>query len=265
MENQSNEVPVYAVFTERKLGYKGNPAAIVEVSEPLSENDMQVLAAKYQQPATTFLVRNAQQATEFWVRWFAPDEEIGLCGHGAAAAGAYLGQKYKDIETFTLRFGSGEMEVHFHYPDQVSLLLDAIPVIQEIEVPQAIRDGLGIPVLAMYETGNKHLILTESEQQVQGMQPNFDRLRDSEIFGYAVTAPGSKVDFVSRTFVPHVQQLEDFATGSSHAMLSPFWSQRLEKKDMIAHQLSSRGGVFNIQLLGSKVRLSGYFTRENDL
>lgn len=262
MENRSIEVPVYAVFTDRKLGYLGNPAAIVELPEPLSENDMQALAAKYQQPATTFLVRNQEQAAEFWVRWFAPGKEIGLCGHGAAAAGAYLGQKHPALDTFKLRFATGEMEVHFQQPNLVSLTLDAIPVNREIEVPQAIRDGLGIPVIAMYETGNKHLVLTESEKQVQTMRPDFGRLRDSSIFGYAVTAPGSRVDFVSRTLVPHVQQLEDYATGSSHAMLSPFWSERLGKTEMIAHQLSSRGGTFQIQLMGPKVRLSGFFERE---
>ncbi|WP_209331831.1 PhzF family phenazine biosynthesis protein [Lunatimonas salinarum] len=264
MSNSSIEVPVYAVFTDEELGYMGNPASVVELSKPLAVGDMQALAAAYRQPATTFLVRNPRQPAEFSVRWFAPDEEIGLCGHGAAAAGAYLGQKYKGLETFTLRYGAGSMEVHFQYPDQVSLLLEAIPVTQEIEVPEAIRAGLGIPILAMYETGNKHLILTESEHHLRAMQPNFEWLRASEIFGYAVTAPGDKVDFVSRTLVPHVQQLEDYATGSSHAMLSPFWSKRLAKANMTAHQLSSRGGAFHIQVTGSKVRLTGHFRREKE-
>jgi len=87
----------------------------------------------------------------------------------------------------------------------------------------------------------------------------FALLRTSEIFGYAVTALGDESDFVSRTLVPHVHQLEDPATGSSHAALAPFWSKRLNKSKMTAYQLSSRGGKFNIRLENNLVNLSGEF------
>ncbi|MGB0178260.1 MAG: PhzF family phenazine biosynthesis protein, partial [Owenweeksia sp.] len=83
---------------------------------------------------------------------------------------------------------------------------------------------------------------------------------ESEVFGYVVTAAGNKVDFVSRTLVPHVQQLEDPATGSSHALLTPFWAKRLGKNTLYAHQLSSRGGAFNCTYNDEKVQLNGRFS-----
>ncbi len=92
------------------------------------------------------------------------------------------------------------------------------------------------------------------------MRPDFAKLRESEIFGYAVTAPGDQVDFVSRTIVPHVQQLEDHATGSSHAALTPFWAERLNKNQMQALQLSRRGGRFVCSLEGDQVTLEGKFS-----
>ncbi len=151
------------------------------------------------------------------------------------------------------------MEVNYESPDAISLITDPIPVIKEVLIPNSISDGLGIPLLAMYETGNKHIVLAESETAIRNMVPNFEALRHSEIFGYAVTAPGDRIDFVSRTLVPHVQQLEDHATGSSHAMLAPFWSDRLNKKKMTAHQLSPRGGAFDINLVDGKLILRGEF------
>ncbi|WP_460545965.1 PhzF family phenazine biosynthesis protein, partial [Echinicola sediminis] len=131
-------------------------------------------------------------------------------------------------------------------------------------IPEEIRDGLGIPLKAMYETKNKHIVLAEKEQHILEMQPDFSRLRDSKLFGYAVTAIGDEVDFVSRTLVPHTQSLEDFATGSSHAMLVPFWANRLGKNNFKALQLSSRGGEFQCELQDGTVTLSGEYRLEKE-
>jgi PhzF family phenazine biosynthesis protein len=258
MKNPSAHYQIAAVFIASKLGFRGNTAAIVETSNELDEFEMQQLAAEIGQPATSFLSPTSQPGT-YTIRWFAPDEEIGLCGHGAAAAAAYLGEKFPQTISFTLQYASGMMEVLYEAPDTIVLILDPIPVIKEIPIPQVISAGLGISLLAMYETGNKHILLAESESSIRQMVPNFEMLRKSEIFGYAVTALGDQVDFVSRTLVPHVQQLEDHATGSSHAMLAPFWSARLNKQKMVAHQLSPRGGAFEIDLQGNKLTLTGKF------
>lgn len=249
---------IIAVFTAPELGFRGNPAAVVLSPVALSEKEMQGKASKIGMPATSFLFQDSQG--NYQVRWFAPDAEIGLCGHGAAAAGIFLALKNKTDE-IKLHYQGGVIVVR--YTDgKFSMLLEAIPVVERITPPQAILDGLGIPVLEMYKTANKHLILTDSEAAVAQMQPDFERLRQSDIFGYAVTAKGDQVDFVSRTLVPHVQQLEDHATGSSHALLVPYWSAKLKKNNLIAHQLSPRGGRFFAEMAGNKVILTGTYEFE---
>lgn len=258
MKKPFTDYQIAAVFIASKLGFRGNTAAIVETSDEMDVHQMQQLAAEIGQPATSFISPTSQSGT-FTVRWFAPDEEIGLCGHGAAAAAAYLGEKFPQTISFTLQYASGMMKVRYEAPDTIVLMLDPIPVIKEVPIPKVISEGLGISLLAMYETGNKHILLADSESSIRQMIPNFEMLRKSEIFGYAVTAPGDQVDFVSRTLVPHVQQLEDHATGSSHAMLAPFWSARLNKQKMVAHQLSPRGGAFEINLKDGKLILTGEF------
>jgi PhzF family phenazine biosynthesis protein len=250
-----------AVFTDPKLAYRGNPSAVVFTEKALGEPEMQEIASQLRQPATTFLYPS-KNAHTFYVRWFAPDAEIELCGHGAAAAIVYIGEKF-DHQSIKLIYGNGELHGNYHQgQSHFALKISPIPVQEEILVPQPIMDGLGIPILAMYATANKHIILTDSEESIRKMQPDFARLRDSEFFGYAVTAQGNQVDFVSRTLVPHVQQLEDFATGSSHAMLAPFWVSRLGKRPMVAHQLSARGGVFHLSWELDQLVLGGTFDRE---
>ncbi|WP_375582742.1 PhzF family phenazine biosynthesis protein [Cyclobacterium xiamenense] len=250
--------PIIAVFTAPELDFRGNPAAVVRLEKPLEPEEMLAQAKKIGMPATSFLLEDA--AGNYRVRWFAPDAEISLCGHGAAAAGIFLARQ-KQTDTVLLQYSGGEVLVHLD-GNRFQMRLDAIPLRGQVAVPAAIKEGLSIPVLEMYQTDNKHVILTDSERSVKEMIPDFDRLRQSEIFGYAVTAKGEAVDFVSRTLVPHVQQLEDQATGSSHALLVPFWAKKLGKNQLVAHQLSPRGGRFFAEMEEDTVVLAGTFAFE---
>jgi PhzF family phenazine biosynthesis protein len=234
---------IIAVFTDEQLGFTGNPAACFYLQDPLTEKEMQQIATKVKQPACNFLWP-AEDELHYYVRWYAVDEEIILCGHGAAAAAVFIGKKYNTHEQITLHHRNGELRVQWQNNDCFKIELEGIHSLGEIEVPDAIKEGLGIPILAMYETGGKHIILVENEQLIQEMTPDFSKLRDCSILAYAITAPGDQVDFVSRTLVPHYHQLEDFATGSSHAALVPFWAGKLQKDEMTAWQLSKRGGKF---------------------
>lgn len=246
------------VFDNPQYNFKGNTSTVILLEKPLSDSEMQSIASDQLQPATTFLWPTDNPDT-FNIRWFAPDTEIGLCGHGSMAAVAFLKNTLNRTGKTTLIYRDGKLEVEYLGNSSGKTIFDQIPVTKEVNVPEAISKGLGIPILNMYATTNKHIIVTDSEANVQNMKPDFNKLRESDIFGYAVTAKGYQVDFVSRTLVPHVHQLEDPATGSSHAALFPFWGNKLNKKEMTALQLSQRGGSFSGELLDSKVALTGHF------
>ena len=77
------------VFNAPALQFKGNTAAVVWLDQPLKEEEMQTIATDFNQPATTFLWPSSR-INAYHVRWFAPDEEIGLCGHGSLAAIVFL-------------------------------------------------------------------------------------------------------------------------------------------------------------------------------
>lgn len=247
-----------AVFTQKELNFTGNPAACAFMEVPLEDAEFQRIAKEINLPATSFIWQE-ENKEDYMIRWFAPDGEIGLCGHGSGAAAVFLGMRLGIHQPIRLQYPSGEVIVTWKKEETFSIELDPIYIIKEIEVPEAIKAGLGIPIIAMYETGNKHLILTDRESSLRNMRPDFGKLRESPIFGYAITAKGDQVDFVSRTLVPHVQQLEDHATGSSHAFLAPFWADKLLKDMMESHQLSPRGGAFIIEVKEDKVILSGEY------
>lgn len=72
-----------------------------------------------------------------------------------------------------------------------------------------------------------------------------------------MTARGNEFDFVSRGFFPKLKVNEDPVTGSLHCSLIPFWSNRLGKKEMVARQLSSRGGTLYCKQEGTRVKMAG--------
>jgi predicted PhzF superfamily epimerase YddE/YHI9 len=62
---------------------------------------------------------------------------------------------------------------------------------------------------------------------------------------------------VSRFFAPQSGVPEDPVTGSAHCALAPFWSERLDRTEMIGYQASPRGGVVRVRLAGDRVLLAG--------
>lgn len=243
---------IISVFIDEKNGLRGNTTAVVKLERALTEEHMQLIAEDFNQPATTYIW---EEDGHFKVRWFAPDAEIGLCGHGAMGAIAFLGSADQE----ELFFPAGSVYGQVVSQNTAKIWLQPIPTTKKLKKPEALIKGLGIEVLEYYKTDNKNIIVVESEAALRKMEPNFAVLRELETFGYTVTAPGDDVDFVSRTLVPHVQQLEDPATGSSHAALTPFWAERLKKDRLVARQLSKRGGAFVCEMANEMVALEGQF------
>ncbi len=243
-----------AVFNDDQLNYRGNTSVVIELAHSLPDRQLREIAADLNQPATTFLW---QQDGNMHVRWFAPDAEIDLCGHGSMAAAAYLQQRA--AEPVSLLAAGHKLKLQCLDSQRAGIWLEAIPIIRELPIPDALEAGLGKDVHGFYKTNNKEIVLLRDEEAVRSCHPDFARLRSLDHFGYAITAAGEQCDFVSRTLVPHVAQLEDAATGSSHAALTPFWSARLRKHLLSARQLSRRGGAFQCSLEGSLVHLVGKY------
>jgi len=76
-----------------------------------------------------------------------------------------------------------------------------------------------------------------------------------------ITASGDgEYDFVSRFFCPGESVSEDPVTGSAHSMLIPYWVGQLDKTQMLARQVSERGGDLCCKLVGDRVAIGGQAT-----
>ena len=101
------------------------------------------------------------------------------------------------------------------------------------------------------------MAIFDSEAEVRAFRPDVQRIAALDAFAVIVTAPGDTADFVYRFFAPRAGIPEDPATGSAHCTLVPYWAARLGKSELVAKQLSARGGDFLGNLRGDRVVIAG--------
>jgi predicted PhzF superfamily epimerase YddE/YHI9 len=237
--------------------FAGNPAAVCLLPEARDEAWMQNVAREMNLSETAFLVRRADGS--FDLRWFTPAVEVALCGH-ATLASAHALWEQGDLEAQTIaRFHtkSGLLTAE-RMGDWIELNFPAT-IAEAADPPPGLIDALGAPARYVGRSRFDYLVEVDSEATVTSLRPDFARLRTLPVRGVIVTSAATSdgLDFVSRFFAPGSGIDEDPVTGSAHCALTPFWSRRLGRTEMIARQLSARGGTVRVQLDGDRVRLRG--------
>ena len=105
--------------------------------------------------------------------------------------------------------------------------------------------------------GHYLMAVVHNEETIQNLTPDLRELELMHAHAVMITAPGDDVDFVSRFFAPRMGVPEDYATGSAHCMLAPYWAEKLGKNTLSARQLSLRGGDIECEVKTERVLLRG--------
>ena len=239
-------------FTDRLFG--GNPAAVLPCGKMPSSAWMQDIAVENNYSETAFVVKTGPG--RYHLKWFTPGGEVALCGH-ATLATAFALHHFIDPGIREMHFDtlSGELTVTAG-KDGFTLdfpigLYRPVPLTDEI---LAATGGLALE--AYYEEGDM-LVVVPSESDLARFTPDFEAMKKLEGRGLIMTAESEEYDFVSRCFYPKLNVPEDPVTGSAHTYLTPFWAGRLGKREMVARQLSRRGGILRVSLGEKRVFITG--------
>jgi PhzF family phenazine biosynthesis protein len=236
--------------------FTGNPAAVCLLPEPADEQWMQLVAREMNLSETAFL---HPERGRFRLRWFTPTVEIDLCGHATLASAHVLWETGTIDAGEAARFDtrSGLLTAR-REGDRIVLDFPAIRE-QPCEPPAALADAIGATPRYVGRNALDLVVEVDGEATVQGLRPDFERLARIPVRGVSVTSRSDDpaFDFVSRFFGPASGIPEDPVTGSAHCCLGPYWGERLGKVDLVARQLSARGGVVHVGLRGDRVQLGG--------
>nr|WP_093944835.1 PhzF family phenazine biosynthesis protein [Actinoalloteichus hoggarensis] len=249
------DVYVVDAFSDRPFG--GNPAGVVLLPSFRDPEWMQAVAAELRHSETAFVEVDGHADAPKPLRWFTPTVEVDLCGHATLAAAHVLGGD----QVFTTR--GGELSCVATEDGRIELDFPADPTTVLADPPARLSEALGGIRVASVAAGSSDLLVeVESPSAVAAVHPDLATLSGLPHRGVIVTAAGGRdgVDFVSRCFFPRVGVAEDPVTGSAHRTLAAWWSERLGRTELVAEQLSARGGRVRIDVRGDRVGVSGRAT-----
>ncbi|MCG9789921.1 PhzF family phenazine biosynthesis protein [Vibrio mediterranei] len=252
------QLDIYQVNAFSSEPFRGNPAGVCITQEPLPASLMLSIAKEMAISETAFLSLSDNR-----LRWFTPQLEVALCGHGTLATVNVLdeiGLLEKDGKC-SFHTLSGELHAQ-KVGERISLDFPLYPA-NEAEMSLAKLEALGlkeedIESWGEFE-GGKDLLVMKSEERLHHLTPNFHALIQCEGRAMAVTAKSerSDVDFIARYFAPWVGVNEDPVTGSAYCALAPYWADKLNKCSLIGYQDSERGGYVGMMLKQDRIELSG--------
>lgn len=245
------KLTIYKVDAFAEKAFEGNPAAVVPLQEWLPDSLMQQIAMENNLSETAFFV---PVESGFHIRWFTPKAEVKLCGHATLASAhvlfSHIGFTGNEISFDSL---SGVLKV----TREKELIILDFPALTatETETPAAVASAFHIVPKACLKGRDDYMLLFENEQEVLSLQPDFQKLINAQTRGVICTSKSENYDFVSRFFAPAVGVNEDPVTGSAHTMLIPFWAEKLGKPELLAKQVSARGGILHCKSAGDRVKI----------
>jgi len=231
------------VFTTER--FRGNPLAVVNEADCLSDEQMQTIAAEFNLSETVFVLKPEGPDNTAAVRIFTPSKELPFAGHptiGTAILLTELGADFSRNLKKTIRLeekiGLVSVEVQKKEGGPAYAQLSAVKMPRKIlEVPDNslvaaalnIKPddiGFGLHKVTMYEAGNSPLFVpVASRQLLADVRPDlaawgslgWDGLGEAGNFGIYVYYRGKNGcdEFHTRFFGLEVGIIEDPATGSA--------------------------------------------------
>lgn len=246
----------YVVDAFAEKVFEGNPAGVCVMDQWLPDETMQKIAIENNLSETAFTVKEEKG---YYLRWFTPGGEIDLCGH-ATLATAYILMQFVEKDAQSVHFDtlSGRLMV----TRRGDLYEMDFPSIEAVPYPLTDKmvEALGVTPVEVYK-GRDLIFLLETEEAVKTLKPDFEKIKQfPEGLAAFVTAPSQDFDFVARAFWPKLGINEDPVTGSMYCSLLPYWKKKLHKTEMVARQVSSRGGTVYLEDCGERVKISGKAT-----
>ena len=249
-------IPIVQIDAFAGKPFEGNPAAVMPLAEWLEDAVLQAIAAENNLSETAFLVPDESGASDFELRWFTPAAEVALCGHATLASGHFVlsSDPARDRVTFATR-QAGQLAVE---RDGVGYAL-SLPAWRPSAKPlPEIVAALGVTAIeTLWHDKGYALVIVADEAAVRAAKPDGRALKALGPFVHIVAARGDETDIVSRVFTDFFDIPEDPVTGSAHAVMVPYWAERLGRDSFTAFQASARGGHLTCRLDGEQVVLGG--------
>ncbi len=259
----------------------GNGASVVRLEGPVSAGWMQAVAGSLRQSETAFLLADGDR---WLLRWFTPTCEVPLCGHATLAALLALGH-WGDLvpgQELALHTRSGPLAVGLEraadgrgcgrgwialpggglVAAEQPAKLDELLRRRGLEGVRSFwRSGVGYAVALLgVEAPLERLdgLAEEMPEELRGGLVLMQACTPGMGGGELPRLIGEAADYRLRFFAPGLGIPEDPVTGSAHALVAPWWMERLGRTRVVGWQCSDRpGGMVCEAASSATIRLTG--------
>ncbi len=243
--------------------FEGNSAAVYRVDEFPCDRLMQKIAREHNLAETAWIAPDPSGEADYQLRWFTPAVEVEMCGHATLASGHVILTEEPDrahVRFKTLK-GAGILGVA-RDGNRYALSLPAWQTKPIANGPLAATFGHAPRELRVTTTAAEDSFLArfDSQADILALSPDFGAMAKLGNLLVIATAPadtGSDYDVVSRVFAPGAGINEDPVTGAAHAILTPYWTEQLNRGAFRAYQASERGGYVDCRLEDDRAILGG--------
>jgi len=253
-------IPFAQIDAFADAAFAGNPAAVMPLASWPEDRLLQQIAEENNLSETAFLVPDSTGDSNFELRWFTPAAEVALCGHATLASGHFVLSSDGDRESVRFRTRqAGVLEVARADGAVGASYAMALPAWKP--TPRALPEivaALGVDAVeTLWHEKGYALVIVADEAAVRAAAPDGRAIKALGPFVHIVAARGETAEVVSRVFTDYFDIPEDPVTGSAHAVMVPYWAERLGRDSFGAFQASARGGRVGCRLEGERVILRG--------
>lgn len=225
---------IYDVFTDTP--FTGNPLAIVEGADGLTDAQMQTIAKQFNLSETIFVQTPEDPAHTAKVRIFTPGAEIPFAGHPTIGCALHLAgdasrvtlEEVAGLVPVTIENGSAEFTAP-RIPAPIGTTPTRAQFAAALGLPV---DALGTHAPGAFEGGPAFLFAQLADldalARARPTEPGYSALMTAariddtgrSAVGLYLYAPGESSDLQARMFAPNDGIPEDPATGSATAILA---------------------------------------------
>jgi predicted PhzF superfamily epimerase YddE/YHI9 len=247
----------FIVDTFSKIHLSGTPASVFFADNFADEDLMRRIATEIKVPETVFVKK--QSSGNFEIAVFTPTAKGLFFGNGLFAAAKAINHEF-GATRFNIVFeanafatevlDNGEIQVQF-------------PVMEFEKVPMPLNLDTALAgelVVSLTECQGELITEIRSPNRLSNLQPNLGMLAAMEYNSIVLTADTHfetdlDYDFCLKVFAPKLGLFHSVATPMSCAKLAVYWSQRMDKTELVAS--GCNGEMLRAKVETDKVLVSG--------
>ena len=237
------------------VGARGNPAVVVLLERPTSDDEMLQIAYELGVAQTAFVRRAGDQ----WVlRWFTPSVEVDLGGHATLAT----------LHVLLTELGVPDGEIHFQTRSGLLTGRRLEESLLGIDLPRSYIERLDSSVVSavlgevddVFQAGPHSVLCVVADfDALCGLTVDpMDLLLTPASIIIVACEGGPDADASIRVFAPQLGLAEDPVTGSAMCAVAPWWADRTGSPVVAVRQASTRGGVMHARLFERNVEVAGF-------